>query len=193
MNHAQLIVLGRSLRLAGEHGQRLEGKDAVLNADEVRQDLERALALLDEAVTTPKAVTRCREHPNGPVDPDATDLCLLCESRRRGGLRAQRPRPVDERDTEDEGRPVRVQSQHSIRADQPEPKKRWIPEMWNGQDWQVCGRPRQSEQEAEQYLAQLRHRPDAASAYRLVYAFTDHDILRVWGKPVFSTLAPGDL
>lgn len=38
-------------------------------------------------------------------------------------------------------------------------------------------------QDAENYLAQLRSGPDAASAYRLVYAFTDHDVVRVWGPP----------
>ncbi|MGW2426749.1 hypothetical protein ACWC0C_47775 [Streptomyces sp. NPDC001709] len=46
-----------------------------------------------------------------------------------------------------------------------------------------CGAPRRSEPEAEQYLAQLRHGPNSASAYRLVYAFTDHNVTRVWGTP----------
>ncbi|WP_331722298.1 hypothetical protein [Streptomyces canus] len=183
MNHAQLIVLGRSLRVAGEHGQRLDESGPDTNLDEIRRDLERALGLLDEFISTAKPVTRCPEHPGGPVDPDAADLCLLCETRRRAGLRTPRSRAAaDGQDAAGEA-PSRVQSRHSVRADQPEPKKRWIPEMWNGQAWQVCGTPRQSEQDAENYLAQLRSGPDAASAYRLVYAFTDHDVARVWGIP----------
>ncbi|MER5200525.1 hypothetical protein ACWD3J_44070 [Streptomyces sp. NPDC002755] len=183
MNHAQLIALGRSLRVAGEHGQQLEG-GAAPNVGEIRQDLERALVMLDDAISTPKPTTRCPEHPGGPVDPDAADLCLLCETRRRAGLRAPRPRSeADIPDTLDEALPARVQSRHSIRAEQPEPKKRWIPEMWNGQAWQVCGTPRQSEQDAERFLAQLRDSPGAASGYRLVYAFTDHDVTRIWGTP----------
>jgi hypothetical protein len=79
-----------------------------------------------------------------------------------------------------------VQSQYGIRSDQPEPRKRWIPEMWNGQAWQMCGTPRRSEQEAHRYLEELRRTPDAASAYRLVYAYTDHQVLRVWGQPLAS-------
>ncbi|MGP4092454.1 hypothetical protein, partial [Streptomyces sp. KR55] len=130
------------------------------------------------------------EHPNGPIDPDAADLCLLCETRRRSGTRTPPPRSAD---TDDDAPPSRVQSRHGIRADQPQPKKRWIPEMWNGQAWQLCGTPRQSEQEAEQYLAQLSHGSDAASAYRLVYAFTDHQVLRVWGTPTFTPRQPSEL
>ncbi|WP_331748699.1 hypothetical protein [Streptomyces chartreusis] len=190
MNHAQLIALGRSLRVAGEHGQRLDDSATAPNTAEIRQDLERALALLEDAVTTAKPTTRCPEHPTGPVDPDAADLCLLCETRRRSGQRTTRPYSAD---MDDEAPPERVQSRHRIRADQPQPKKRWIPEMWNGQAWQVCGTPRTSEQEAEQYLGQLRQSPDAASAYRLVYAFTDHQVLRVWGTPTVTPRQPPEL
>ncbi|MER6384925.1 hypothetical protein [Streptomyces sp. NPDC001250] len=74
-------------------------------------------------------------------------------------------------------------SSYRIREDQPQPRKRWIPEMWNGQSWQMCGTPRHSEQEAEQYVSQKYQGPEAASAYRLVYAFADHDVVRVWGTP----------
>ncbi|MFH8342992.1 hypothetical protein [Streptomyces sp. AM6-12] len=184
MNHAQLIALGRALRVAGEHGQRLTAStdgEAVLNTEELRQDLERALHLLDETITTPKAITRCPEHPSGPVDPDAADLCLLCETRRRAGHRAA-PR-MRSAESDEPGAAARVQSRYRLRADEPEPQKRWIPEMWNGQAWQPCGTPRRSEPEAQQYLAQLRQAPNPATAYRLVYAFTDHDIVRVWGTP----------
>ncbi|MFF9090483.1 hypothetical protein ACF1BE_29640 [Streptomyces sp. NPDC014991] len=180
MNHAQLIALGRSLRVAGEHGQRLEDQVADGNTQEIRQDLERALALLEDAVSTSKPTTRCPEHPSGPVDPDAADLCLLCETRRRSGTRAPIPRSAD---GEDDASSMRVPSTHRIREEQPQPKKRWIPEMWNGQSWQMCGTPRRSKQEAEQYLSQQYQSPEAASAYRLVYAFTDHDVVRVWGTP----------
>ncbi|MFJ2303301.1 hypothetical protein [Streptomyces sp. NPDC087787] len=183
MNHAQVAALGRALRVAGEHEQRLTGGKAVPNVEEIRQDLERALALLDETISTPKPVTRCSEHPNGPVDPDAADLCLLCETRRRAGRRTPpRPRFAD---PDDEAPAARVQSRHRLRAEQPEPQKRWIPEMWNGQAWQVCGTPRRSESEAQEYLAQLRQGPHPATAYRLVYAFTDHNVVRVWGTPTF--------
>ncbi|MFE6946103.1 hypothetical protein [Streptomyces chartreusis] len=189
MNHAQLIALGRSLRVAGEHGQRLDEAGATANTAEIRQDLERALALLDDAVTSAKATTRCPEHPTGPVDPDAADLCLLCETRRRSGQRT-RPQAAG---ADDDAPPARVQSRHRIRADQPQPQKRWIPEMWNGQAWQMCGTPRTSEQEAEQYLTKLRQSPDAASAYRLVYAFTDHQVPRVWGTPTVTPRQPPEL
>jgi hypothetical protein len=188
VNHAQLVALGRSLRVAGEHGQRLDDADTVFNVEEIRQDLERSLALVNDAISSPKPTTRCPEHPAGPVDPDAFDGCLLCETRRRAGLRTPRARQGDipSPASDDEDAPLRVQSQYSIRSDQPEPRKRWIPEMWNGQAWQMCGTPRQSEQEAHRYLEGLCHSPGAASAYRLVYAYTDHQVLRVWGRPLAS-------
>ena len=195
MNHAQLVALGRSLRVAGEHGQRLDDADTIVNVEEIRQDLERSLALLNDAISTPKPTTRCPEHPSGPVDPDAFDGCLLCETRRRAGLCAPRHRSGDAPapTSGDEEAPLRVQSQYGIRSDQPEPRKRWIPEMWNGQAWQMCGTPRHSEQEAHHYLEGLRHSPDAASAYRLVYAYTDHQVRRVWGRPLASPPPPAAL
>jgi hypothetical protein len=183
VNHAQLIALGRSLRVAGEHGQRLdEAATATTDIAEIHRDLERALALVDEAINTPKPVTRCPEHPGGPVDPDAADLCLLCETRRRAGLRTP-PRPRTPILDEDDAPPLRVPSRHAVRADQPQPKKRWLPEMWNGRSWQLCGTPRKSLAEAEEYVEELLHAPEPASAYRLVYAFTDHEVVRVWGTP----------
>lgn len=195
MNHAQLVALGRSLRVAGEHGQRLDDADIIANVEEIRQDLERSLALLNDAISSPKPTTRCPEHPTGPVDPDAFDGCLLCETRRRAGLRAPGPRSGDvpAPASRDEEAPLRVQSQYGIRSDQPEPRKRWIPEMWNGQAWQMCGTPRHSEQEAQHYLDGLLHSPDAASAYRLVYAYTDHQVRRVWGRPLASPPPPAAL
>jgi hypothetical protein len=180
MNHAQLIALGRSLRVAGEHGQRLTDSETAPDIYEIRRDLERALDLLDEAISGPKPVTRCPEHPAGPIDPEAIDLCLLCETRRRTGQKTT-PRPRSA--PADDEPPRRVQSRHRLRAHQPEPRKRWIPEMWNGQAWQVCGTPRRTEQEAEQHVADLCRGPNPAPAYRVVYAFTDHNVVRVWGTP----------
>ncbi len=54
----------------------------------------------------------------------------------------------------------------------------------------MCGTPRRSEQEAEQYVSQQHQAPEAGSAYRLVYAFTDHNVVRVWGT---STLRQVEL
>lgn len=181
MNHAQLKALGRALRVAGEHGQRLTDDGALAPTDEVRQDLERAMDMVNEALSTPKPTTRCLEHPTGPVDPEAADLCLLCETRRRSGQRSSgRPRADS---AEPDGAPAHVPSQHAIRGDRPEPQERWLPEMWNGQVWQLCGTPRRSRSDAEAYLAELLRGPDPAPAYRLVHAFTDHEVARVWGTP----------
>lgn len=179
MNHAQLIALGRSLRVAGEHGRQIEDRGSDANTQEIRQDLERAMAMLDDAVSTPTPTTRCPEHPGGPVDPEAADLCLLCETRRRSGLRTA--------GAESGEPPERVPSAHRIREDQPQPRKRWIPEQWNGQTWQMCGTPRHSEQEAEQYVGQQYQESGPASACRLLYAFTDHNVVRIWGIPALRT------
>lgn len=187
MNHAQLVVLGRALRAAGEHEERLISGEAVLNAEEIRQDLERAVALLDDTISKPKPTTRCSEHPSGPVEPDAPDLCLLCETRRRAG-RHTPPGPRSAQ-PDDDGPAARVQSQHRLRAEQPEPQERWIPEMWNGQAWQVCGTPRRGEADAQEYLAQLWRGSNPAPAYRLVYAFTDHNVVRTWGTPTLRQQA----
>ncbi|MFJ7071700.1 hypothetical protein [Streptomyces sp. NPDC098781] len=54
MNHAQLIALGRSLRVADEHGQRLTEGDAPPATEEISRDLQRAVDLLSEAVTAPR-------------------------------------------------------------------------------------------------------------------------------------------
>ncbi|MDX3482142.1 hypothetical protein [Streptomyces scabiei] len=103
MNHAQLTALGRALRLLGEHGDALNADTPDARLHEVKDDIKRALELLDETVTSAKPTTRCAEHPNGPVDEEAPDRCLLCETRRRTARReaelfltAQRrgPRPA---------------------------------------------------------------------------------------------------
>ncbi|MGY0486444.1 hypothetical protein [Streptomyces sp. WG-D5] len=182
MNHAQLTALGRALRVLGEHGEKLTGDtpDDVLH--EIRGDLTRALDQLDDAVSGDKPTTRCKEHPYGPVEESAPDLCLFCETRRRKARRSQisgdpgpAPRPTDDRP---------VLSRYGTREDRPQPQQRWIPEMWNGQVWQLCGTPRHDRREAELYLAAQRRRPDAAMAYRLVHEFTDYEVVRVWGTPM---------
>ncbi|NEY34233.1 hypothetical protein GTU99_18830, partial [Streptomyces sp. PRKS01-65] len=89
MNHAQLTALGRALRLLGEHGEALTADTPDARLHEVKADLKRALDLLEDSVTTAAPATRCPEHPNGPVDTAAPDLCLLCETRRRAARRAE--------------------------------------------------------------------------------------------------------
>ncbi|MEV6590426.1 hypothetical protein [Streptomyces acidicola] len=188
MNHAQLTALGRALRLLGEHGDALTSTTPDAKLHEVKADLRRALDLLDETVTTAAPTTRCAEHPNGPVDEDAPDRCLLCETRRRAARRAQLngaygpPRPTAPTDP--------GSSRYGIRGDRPQPQQRWLPEAWNGQAWQLCGTPRRDRREAELYLAAERRGPRPATAYRLVHEFTDYEVLRVWGEPVRVDIEP---
>ncbi|CAL9458895.1 hypothetical protein SUDANB58_02606 [Streptomyces sp. enrichment culture] len=179
MNHAQLTALGRALRLLGEHGEALTADTPDAKLHEVKADLKRALDLLEESVTTAAPTTRCPEHPNGPVDTAAPDLCLLCETRRRAARRAEygggpaRPRPAEP-----------VPSRYGLRGDRPQPQQRWLPEAWNGQAWQLCGTPRRDRREAELYIAAQVRGPRPAPAYRLVHEFTDYEVVRTWGTPV---------
>jgi hypothetical protein len=82
MNQNQIPELGRVLRVLGEHGETLSRDTPTDKVNEIREDLRRALQLADE-VAGPKPRTRCKEHPFGAVDEDASDLCLLCQTRRR--------------------------------------------------------------------------------------------------------------
>ncbi|GGK73513.1 hypothetical protein [Streptomyces flaveus] len=184
MNHAQLTALGRALRLLGEHGEALGTDTPDAKLHEVKADLKRALDLLEETVTTAKPTTRCAEHPTGPVDEDAPDLCLLCETRRRIARRSK------VNDSFTQGRPTapdetleRTKSRYGVRGDRPQPQQRWLPEMWTGQVWQLCGTPRRDKQEAELFLAAQRRSPHPGMAYRLVHEFTDYEVLRIWGEP----------
>jgi hypothetical protein len=185
MNHAQLTALGRALRLLGEHGEALTGDTPDARLHEVKGDLKRALDLLEESVSGAAPSTRCPEHPNGPVDKNAHDLCLLCETRRRAARRSEinGPAPL--------ARPGgQASSRYGVREDRPQPQQRWLPEQWNGQAWQLCGTPRRDRREAELYLAAARRGPRAAMAYRLVHEFTDYEVLRVWGTPVHVDIEP---
>lgn len=163
MNHAQLTALGRALRVLGEHGDALNADTPDAKLHEVKADLKRALDLLEETVTTAVPTTRCAEHPNGPVDEGAPDLCLLCETRRRTARRTEvndayghaRPTGPDES-------PERTMSRYGVRADRPQPQQRWLPEVWTGQAWALCGTPRRDRQEAERYLAAERRTPGRA-------------------------------
>lgn len=153
MNHAQLTALGRALRVLGEHGDALTADTPDAKLHEVKADLKRALDLLDETVTTAAPTTRCAEHPNGPVDESAPDRCLLCETRRRTARR------TEVNDAYGHGRapapdetPERSMSRYGIRGDRPQPQQRWLPEVWNGQAWQLCGTP-----------AETARRPSATS------------------------------
>ncbi|MFI8348056.1 hypothetical protein [Streptomyces sp. NPDC085596] len=179
MDQTQVKHMGRALRVLGEHADRIEAGDSDGFETELRLDLERALELLEEAITTPPATTRCNEHPRGPVDMEARDLCLLCEMRRRFRIRSTpRPRPADELDDENKDR--RMQSAYRTRANNPEAVARWITEMWDGTVWHACGAPRTSREDGMRYTAdQAAARPK--DAFRLVHAFTDHDIVRTWG------------
>ncbi|MFG2469137.1 hypothetical protein ACGFXB_27280 [Streptomyces canus] len=185
MNHAQLTALGRALRLLGEHGESLTGDTPDAKLHEVKADIKRALDLLVDSVTGSAPTTRCAEHPNGPVDENAPDLCLLCETRRRAARRAEingpgaRPRSAGP-----------TPSRYGVREDRPQPQQRWLPEQWTGQEWQLCGTPRRDRHEAELYINAQRRGPRAAMAYRLVHEFTDYEVLRVWGTPVKVDIEP---
>ncbi|MCH0557486.1 hypothetical protein [Streptomyces sp. MUM 16J] len=185
MNHGQTAALGRALRLLGEHGEALTADTPDARLHEIKTDLRRALGLLDETVGANAPATRCAEHPNGPVDESAPDRCLLCETRRRAARRS-----------EFQGRPAAVEapdpapSRYGVRADRPQAQQRWLPELWNGQEWQLCGTPRRDRREAEAYLAAQRRGPRPAMAYRLVHEFTDYEVLRVWGTPVRIDIEP---
>ncbi|MFF1721795.1 hypothetical protein [Streptomyces sviceus] len=185
MNHAQLTALGRALRLLGEHGESLTGDTADAKLHEVKADIKRALDLLEDSVSGAAPTTRCAEHPNGPVDENAPDLCLLCETRRRAARRAEINGPYARpRSTEP------TPSRYGVREDRPQPQQRWLPEQWTGQEWQLCGTPRRDRHEAELYLNAQRRGPRAAMAYRLVHEFTDYEVLRVWGIPVKVDIEP---
>ncbi|MEU1511897.1 hypothetical protein ABZ490_07010 [Streptomyces sp. NPDC005811] len=185
MNHAQSTALGRALRLLGEHGEALSADTPDARLHEVKADLRRALELLDESVTSAAPTTRCAEHPHGPVDEAAPDLCLLCETRRRAARRAEFNGPAPQ------GAPSSpAPTRYGSRGDRPQPQQRWLPELWNGQEWQLCGTPRRDRHEAELYLAALRRGSRPAMAYRLVHEFTDYEVLRIWGTPVKVDIEP---
>lgn len=163
MNHAQLTALGRALRVLGEHGDALNADTPDAKLHEVKADLKRALDLLDETVTTAAPTTRCAEHPNGPVDEAAPDLCLLCETRRRTARRSQvNDSYSHSRAPSPDEAPERTKSRYGLREDRPQPQQRWLPEVWNGQAWQLCGTPRRDRIEAERYLAAERKTPAPA-------------------------------
>ncbi|MET8825848.1 hypothetical protein ABZX40_10025 [Streptomyces sp. NPDC004610] len=185
MNHAQLTSLGRALRLVGEHGDALTGTTPDAKLHEIRGDLRRALDLLEEGVTAAAPTTRCAEHPGGPVDESAPDLCLLCETRRRAARRAEFNGPAGPA-----GPAPGAPSRYGVRGDRPQPQQRWLPELWNGQEWQLCGTPRRDRHEAELYLAAQRRGSRPATAYRLVHEFTDYEVLRVWGTPIRTDIEP---
>ncbi|NEA52308.1 hypothetical protein G3I35_40080, partial [Streptomyces sp. SID10815] len=86
--------------------------------------------------------------------------------------------------------PVAVPSRYGVREDRPQPQQRWLPELWNGREWQLCGTPRRDRREAELFIAAQRRAPRAAIAYRLVHEFTDYEVVRVWGNPVRVDIEP---
>ncbi|MEU6476237.1 hypothetical protein ABZ858_04980 [Streptomyces sp. NPDC047017] len=190
MNHAQLTALGRALRLLGEHGEALTADTPDAQLHEVKGDLRRALDLLEESVTTAAAATRCPEHPNGPVDTGAPDLCLLCETRRRAARRSEVDGAYAAYARPAAGAAAPVPSRYGVREDRPQPQQRWLPELWNGREWQLCGTPRRDRREAELFIAAQRRGPRTAMAYRLVHEFTDYEVVRIWGTPVRVDIEP---
>lgn len=190
VNHAQLTALGRALRLLGEHGEGLSTDTPDSKLHEMRADVKRALDLIEDSVTGDPPTTRCPEHPTGPVDENAQDLCLLCETRRRVARRSEINGTYPTRPRQGESADAPAMSRYGVREDRPQPQQRWLPEKWNGQVWQLCGTPRHDRREAEHYLAAQRREPRAASAYRLVHAFTDYEVVRVWGTPVKVDIEP---
>jgi hypothetical protein len=82
VNPNQIPELGHALRSVGEHGDAIDRDAPAGKLDEIREDLHKALRLLDE-VAGPKPLTHCRTHPFGAIDKEAPDLCLLCQTRRR--------------------------------------------------------------------------------------------------------------
>ncbi|MFF9787162.1 hypothetical protein [Streptomyces nigrescens] len=97
MNPNQIPELGRALRIVGEHGDTVSRDTPQEKLEEIRSDLEKALALV-KAVGGPKPFTSCPEHPFGAIDEDAPDRCLICATRRRKALIAQRTsRPLASR------------------------------------------------------------------------------------------------
>ncbi|MFF8032602.1 MULTISPECIES: hypothetical protein [unclassified Streptomyces] len=185
MNHAQLTALGRALRVLGEHGESLSADTPDGRLHELKADLRRALDLLEEGVGTAAPSTRCAEHPTGPVDESAPDLCLLCETRRRAARRAEFNGPAPQYPPTDP-----APSRYGVREERPQPQQRWLPELWNGQAWQLCGTPRRDRREAELYVTAQWRGPRPARAYRVVHEFTDYEVLRVWGTPVRAGIEP---
>ncbi len=193
MNHAQLTALGRALRVLGEHGDALSADTPDAKLHEVKADLKRALDLLEETVTTAVPTTRCAEHPNGPVDEGAVDLCLLCETRRRTARRTEvndafpqgRPSGADDA-------PERTMS--PVQQLQAEPPPAPTALAAGGVDRPgvaVVRHPdRRDRVEAERYLAAERRTPRPGMAYRLVHEFTDYEVLRIWGTPVKVDIEP---
>lgn len=191
MNHAQLTALGRALRVLGEHGDALTASTPDAQLYEMKADLRRALDLLEESVSSEVPSTRCREHPNGPVDKDAPDKCLLCETRRRSARRSQVNGAFPRGHSSAPEEPMaRTPSRYGVRADRPQPQQRWLPEMWTGQAWQLCGTPRRDRHEAELFLAAQRRSARPALAYRLVHEFTDYEVVRIWGEPIRVDIEP---
>lgn len=75
MNPDFLPAIGASLRRLAEFATWREVNDDTLT--QVAAELDRARAAVAAARGVQRA-NRCLRHPGGPVDPTATDGCLLC-------------------------------------------------------------------------------------------------------------------
>lgn len=89
MNPDFLPALGQSLRTLGDFAARHEVDDSTLA--EIAAELDRARLAVAGARGVQRA-NRCSRHPGGPVDPTASNGCLLCGAQQR---RPARPVPED--------------------------------------------------------------------------------------------------
>ncbi|MFI1535492.1 hypothetical protein [Streptomyces anandii] len=81
MNRTVIGDLAAALKALGEHGDSLIAATATPEQlHQVGDTLARARRLLTDA-GAPAPKTRCRRHPNGPVEPDTDGDCLLCRTR----------------------------------------------------------------------------------------------------------------
>jgi hypothetical protein len=80
MNPTVLPKLAASLRALGDFANRHEVNDGTLAA--VAAELDHARALVATARGNQRA-NRCTRHPGGPVDPTASNGCLLCGTQER--------------------------------------------------------------------------------------------------------------
>lgn len=97
------VPAGRVVGLRDLRARMATANDLAYHLDHTSpiEDFQQVMEALHEAYWIAAALaaknsrTECRDHPQGPVDPEPPEgwgVCLLCNSRRRAGL--ARPRPV---------------------------------------------------------------------------------------------------
>ncbi|MCX5326353.1 hypothetical protein [Streptomyces sp. NBC_00120] len=88
MNPDYLPAIGQALRNIAAFAARNEVHDATLA--ELEDELHRAHQLVKQAQGKRVPANRCTRHPNGPVDEDAENGCLICGTANR---RPAKPMP----------------------------------------------------------------------------------------------------